>query len=145
MSRSHGLLAGYGSAAATTATVVAAGGTRHSLVALVVIALVMAGVASRLSVPLGAAAGAMSWLFYDGFIIGRHAELAWHGSVTGWQAAVCLGAGATGSLGAAWSRVRKRADGEKATPAGSQSRRYGDNVVYLAAARQRREARRTSA
>jgi hypothetical protein len=119
------------------------------------------------------ASGAISWLCYDGFIIGRHADLAWHGAVTGWQAAVCVGAGAAGGLGAAaWTGLRQqaverqrtgphqagahwwageRADWrqgageEKAAPTGSQSRRYGENVVYLAAVRYQREVRKTSA
>jgi hypothetical protein len=97
-----GPLAGYCVAAAATAVAVLAGGTRHPLVALAVLAFALLVAARRMTLPAALASGGMAWLFYDGFIIGRHAQLAWAGARGGlWllvlvAAAVC--ASVTGLL-----------------------------------------------
>lgn len=150
MRQKRGALAGYGMAAVATCVAVLAGGTRHPELALVLIAGTSCAIGTEMTIVVATASGAISWLFYDGFIIGRHSDLAWHGAVTGWQAAVFLAAGAAGGLGAAaWRRARastrQRAGGQIATPTGSQSHRYGENVVYLASVRYHREVRKTSA
>ena len=89
---SAGLLTGYCAAAAATLVAVGAGGTRHPLTALVLLACVAAAVASRVTVPAAIACGGIAWLFFDGFVIGRHADLGWQGAASGWQIAACVGA-----------------------------------------------------
>jgi hypothetical protein len=132
MGHPNGLLTGYCVAALATVAAVAAGGTRHPVVGLTIITVAAFCVATRMSITQAIAAGAMGWIFYAGFIIGRHAVIAWHGTGTqGWGAVtICLAAGFAGGLAGAMRRKRPGA-GE------SQTRRYGENVVYLAAIRDR--------
>lgn len=96
------LLAAYAGAAVVTGVAAAAGGDRHPAAALAAYALLAAGAclpASPLVVP---AAAAIAWLFDDGFMIGRHAILAWPGMAGLWRLAILLAAAAAGSaLGAA--------------------------------------------
>jgi hypothetical protein len=89
---SYGLLIGYGAMAAMTAVAVAAGGTRHPAVALALLAATACAVATRTTAPTAFGVGAMGWLFYDGFVVGRHADLGWHGTVSMTQFAVLTGA-----------------------------------------------------
>ena len=88
----EGALAGYCVVAVATAAAVTAGGTRHPLVALAVLAFALLVAASRMTLPVGLASAIMAWLFYDGFIIGRHADLAWAGVREAWWLAVLLAA-----------------------------------------------------
>ena len=92
----EGALAGYCVVAAATTAAVAAGGTRHPVVALVVVALVVLAVARRMTLPTGLASGVMAWLFYDGFVIGRHGDLAWTGVREVWWLLVLVAAAACG-------------------------------------------------
>jgi hypothetical protein len=140
------LLGGYCVAALATAAAVAAGGTRHLALGLAIIAVAVGCAATRMGIATGVATGGVGWLCYAGFIVGRHAELVWRGSgLAGWgSVATCLGAALAGGLaGAARARTARR---REITGVGaSQTRRYGENVVYLAAVRDRREVRHTSA
>jgi hypothetical protein len=140
------LLAGYCVAAIAATTAAAAGGTRHLALGLAIIAVAVGFAATRMGIATGVATGGVGWLFYSGFIVGRHAALVWHGSgLAGWgSVATCLGAALAGGLaGAARARTARR---REITGVGaSQTRRYGENVVYLAAVRDRREVRHTSA
>jgi hypothetical protein len=70
---STALLAGYLALAAATAAAVAVGGTHRPGIALGLISATAFAVATRASVPVALATGAMGWLFYAGFITGRPA------------------------------------------------------------------------
>jgi hypothetical protein len=52
--------------------------------------------AARASWPVAATTGVIAWLFYAGFIIGRHAVLAWDGTAAWWRLAICVGAAIAG-------------------------------------------------
>jgi K+-sensing histidine kinase KdpD len=93
----EGMLAGYCVIAAATIAVVAAGGTRHPLVALVVLALALLAATRRMTLPASLACGVMAWLFYDGFVIGRHGDLAWAGVREAWWLLVLLATAACGT------------------------------------------------
>ena len=94
----EGLLAVYCLAAVATMAAVAAGGTRHPLVVLVVLASVLLAAGMRLNPYAALAAGVIGWLFYDGFIVGRHGNLAWAGAREGWWLLVLLGVALCGSV-----------------------------------------------
>ncbi len=96
--QSQGPLAGYCVAAAATAVAVLAGGTRHPLVALAILAFALLVAARRMTLPTALASGGMAWLFYDGFIIGRHAQLVWDGARGAWWLLVLVAAAVCGSL-----------------------------------------------
>jgi K+-sensing histidine kinase KdpD len=100
----EGALAGYCVVAAATIAAVAAGGTRHPLVALVVLALAVLAAARKMTLPAGLASGVMAWLFYDGFVIGRHGDLAWTGAREAWWLLVLVAAAAFGSALGLWTR-----------------------------------------
>lgn len=91
------LLLAVGAGVAVTTLLAATGGTRHSdadLVAYVGLAVVI-GLGARW---WAAVSGALIlWLFYDGFLVGRHGALAWHGSPDGWRLGI-MAAGALGGL-----------------------------------------------
>jgi hypothetical protein len=70
--------------------VVLAGGTRHPLVALIGYVALTAAVSAQAALPWAFAVGVTVWLFYDGFITGRHAVLAWS-TVDGLYLAVLIG------------------------------------------------------
>jgi hypothetical protein len=155
-----GLLIGYCAAAAGTLVAVAAGGTRHPVIALAILACTAAVVATRVTVPVAAACGGMAWLFYDGFIADRHAYLGWHGAADGWRLAICVGAALCGTVlagllrahagrptggaaSATLARLPERpwAAGEVGVRSASSiaaASRYGAVVVSLAEARERR-------
>ncbi len=96
--------AGYCAAAVATTAAIVAGGTRHPVVALAVLALAALGVALRMTLLAALACGGISWLFYDGFIIGRHAHLVWKGPLTGWSLLVLAVVALCGSvLGRTWN------------------------------------------
>jgi K+-sensing histidine kinase KdpD len=98
---SYGLLAAYAGAAVVTAVVVLATGTRHPAAALVAYGLLAAIVAAHTRSAAAPGIALVAWLFYDGFIIGRHAHLSWHGAADVKRLAILLAAGAIGSaLGA---------------------------------------------
>jgi hypothetical protein len=96
MAVSTGLLAGYCWLAAATGLAVLGGGTRRPAVALGILALAVLIVALRASWLAALGTGALGWLFYDGFFIGRHAQLAWHGVADLGPLGVLLGAAAGG-------------------------------------------------
>lgn len=93
-----GLLAGYGLAAVVTMVAVAVGGTRHPGIAAAGLALAMFVAARRMSLPAAIASGGIGWLFYDGFIVGRHGDLVWgHGAGAAWWLLVLVAAAGCGS------------------------------------------------
>lgn len=80
-----------------TVLLAATGVTRHAdadLVAYVALAAGLGLGARWWAAPAGAL---ILWLFYDGFLIGRHGDLAWHGAMDGWRLGV-IAAGAIGGL-----------------------------------------------
>jgi hypothetical protein len=103
MAVSTGLLAGYCGLAAATGLAIAAGGTRHPAVAVGLLGVAVLIVAMRTSWAAAPGLGALGWLFYDGFFIGRHAHLAWHGTGDLRPLGVLLGAAAAG-IALAWAR-----------------------------------------
>ena len=104
----EGALAGYCLVAVATAAAVAAGGNRHPLVALVVLASALLVAARRMTLPVALASAAMAWLFYDGFIAGRHADLAWTGVRETWWVLVLMAAAACGWALGAWPRNHQK-------------------------------------
>jgi hypothetical protein len=97
------LLAGYCLVAAATMAAVAVGGTGHPLVVLAVLACALLAAGTRLTLPAALGSGVIAWLYYDGFIIGRHGDLAWGGTREAWWLLALLGAALCGS---ALGRVR---------------------------------------
>jgi hypothetical protein len=101
----NGLLAGYCVAAVATAVAVAEGGTRHPVVALAVLAVALLAAGTRMTFPAALASGVMGWLFFDGFVIGRHANLGWDGVREIWWLLVLVAAAGCGyALGRAYRR-----------------------------------------
>jgi hypothetical protein len=101
---SSGLLAAYAGSAAVTAVIVVAGGTRHPAAAMVAYGLLAAVVAAHTRPAAAAGVALIAWMFDDGFIVGRHADLSWHGAADVRRLVILLAAGATGGwLG---SRIR---------------------------------------
>ena len=129
---STGLLAGYCGLAAATAVAVAAGGTRRPGMALAILAVAVLLLAARAKAPTAAGVAIMAWLFYSGFVAGRHGDLAWHGTDDLWRLGVLAGSAAIG-LGVSWLAARL---GETRRP----ETRHPAAVVSLAEAR---AARRT--
>jgi hypothetical protein len=102
----HTLLAAYLGAAAVTAVTAASGGTHHpaaGLVAYAVLAVVVAAGARPLVAP---AVAVIVWLFDDGFLVGRHAQLAWHGSASAWRLGLLVALAVTARVTAAAARRR---------------------------------------
>jgi hypothetical protein len=97
-SASSGLLAAYAGSAAVTAVVVVAGGTRHPAAAMVAYGLLAAIVAAHTRPAAAAGVALIAWLFDNGFIIGRHAHLSWHGAADIRRLVILLAAGAVGSM-----------------------------------------------
>jgi hypothetical protein len=101
---SYGLLAGYAGAAAVTAVLVLASGTRHPAAALAVYGLLAAVVAAHTRPSAAAGVALVVWMFDNGFIIGRHAHLSWHGDADVRRLVILLAAAAAGSV--LGSRIR---------------------------------------
>jgi len=97
-SASEALLGGYCLVAVATTAAVAAGGTGHPLVVLAVFASALLAAATRLTLPAALGSGMIAWLFYDGFVIGRHGHLAWGGTREAWWLLAFLGAALCGSV-----------------------------------------------
>lgn len=94
----EGLLAGYGLAAVVTMAAVAVGGTRHPGVAAAGLAFAVFVAGRRMSMPVALASGVIGWLFYDGFIVGRHGDLVWpRGPGPAWWLLVLVAAAGCGS------------------------------------------------
>lgn len=102
---STALLAAYAGAAATTIVVVLADGTRHPGAALIPYAVLAAGVSVRGPVRATPATAVIAWLFYDGFITGRHAHLAWHGAADVRRTAILLAAAGAAAMLSARARL----------------------------------------
>jgi len=93
------------------------GGTRRPGIALGFIAAAAFAIAVRTTMPVALATGAMGWLFYAGFVTGRHAQLAWHGAADIQRAGILLGVafcGAAASWIHAWVGTRRAALAEPA-------------------------------
>lgn len=101
-----GMLAGCCGIAAATTVAVAAGGVRHHVLAIAIVACAVLTVAARLRRTQAAIASTViGWLFFDGFIIGRHASLGWDGAREWWWLAVLASAAMGGVvLGRALAR-----------------------------------------
>jgi hypothetical protein len=128
---SVGLLTGYCAVAAATALAVTAGATRRPGLGLTLLAAAVLAVAVRTAAPAAAGVGALGWLFYAGFITGRHADLAWRGTASLGPLAVLEGAAAAGAaiswLRGHWARGR--------SSSGPPARQPLAPVVSLASAR----------
>ncbi len=95
---STGLLVAYCAAATVTAGTVLAGATRHPATALVALAATVLIIATRTTPAVALATAGIVWMFDDGFIIGRHARLAWRGADDGWRLMILVGAALAGVL-----------------------------------------------
>jgi hypothetical protein len=99
-----GLLAGYCGLAAATGVAVAVGGTRRPGLALAILAVAALLLATRTRAAATAGLGVMAWLFYAGFIAGRHGDLAWqsalawHDVAGGWRLGVLVASAEVGWL-----------------------------------------------
>jgi hypothetical protein len=134
------LLAGYGGLAVATGIAVAAGGTRQPGLALAVLAVAALLLATQAKALAVAALGPMAWLFYAGFIAGRHGGLTWGGTADVWRFGTLTGSAVIGA-GLSWLAARR---GESRVPEslqagslGNESPRAGSEatVVSLADAR----------
>ena len=96
-SASSGLLAAYAGSAAVTAVVALAGGTRHPAAALAAYGLLAAVVAASTRPAAAAGVALIGWMFDNGFIVGRHADLGWHGSADVRRLAILLAVAMLGS------------------------------------------------
>jgi hypothetical protein len=88
-----------------TLILIAAGATRSPAAATGVYAVYVAGVTWVSAASVGLAAGPVAWLFLDGFLVGRGAQLHWDGQPDGERLALLvatallvLGARATYSM-----------------------------------------------
>jgi len=104
---STALFAGYLALAAATTAAVAVGGTHRPGMALGLISVTALAVATRAAVPVAPAIGAMGWLFYAGFITGRHAQLAWHGAADIKRLGILMGVAFCGAADT-WLHARAR-------------------------------------
>ncbi|HYA53853.1 MAG TPA: hypothetical protein VEG33_22100 [Streptosporangiaceae bacterium] len=95
---SSGLLAAYVGSAAVTAVVALAGGTRHPAAALAAYGLLAAVVAASTRPAAAAGVALIAWMFDNGFIVGRHAELSWHGAADARRLAILLAAAAAAAM-----------------------------------------------
>ncbi len=78
-------IAGYLGGIVVTIVLVNQGGTRHLGFDVAAFAA-LAAVIGWFSRPLGGASAAViAWLFFDGFLVGRHAQLSWHGTSDAWR------------------------------------------------------------
>ena len=102
---STGLVAGYFGLAAATAVAVLTGGPQRPGVALALLAVAAFAISTRTRWWVAVATGLIAWLFYDGFIAGRHAELAWHGALDVQRMCVLAGVAVCGAA-AAWLHRR---------------------------------------
>ena len=112
---SYGLLAAYAGSAAVTAAVVLAGGTRHPAAALAAYGLLAAVVAARTRPAAAAGIALIAWMFDNGFIIGRHASLSWHGAADVRRLTLLLAVAAAASM--LGPRIRAARHGPAAGPA----------------------------
>lgn len=88
-------LAFVGGIVATT-LLTATGGTHHvnaDLPFYVALAALVALTARWWAMGAGAV---VLWLFYDGFLVGRHAVIVWHGGPDAWRLALILAGGIAG-------------------------------------------------
>jgi hypothetical protein len=129
---SYGLLAAYSASAAATAVAVADGGTRRPAFALGLLALAASAVGLRATLPVALATGGMGWLFYAGFITGRHAQLAWQGTADIRRLAILTGAALCGT---AASEIHARAKARQQLSAKPDLAHQAPVVVDLADAR----------
>ena len=97
-SASSGLLAAYAGSAAVTAVVALAGGTRHPAAALAAYGLLAAVVAASTRPAAAAGVALTAWMFDNGFIVGRHADLSWHGAADAGRLAILLAAAAAAAM-----------------------------------------------
>jgi len=95
---SSGLLAAYAGSAAVTAVVALAGGTRHPAAALAAYGLLAAVVAASTRPAAAAGVALIAWMFDNGFITGRHADLSWHGGADARRLAILLATSAAAAL-----------------------------------------------
>lgn len=115
---SSALLAAYAGGAAVTVAAVVAGATRHpaaAMVAYAVLAVLICLGSRPLLVP---AIAIIIWLFDDGFIVGRHADLAWHGMADLRRLAILLAAAAASGAVGALLRRRQPPPGRSQPAAG---------------------------
>jgi len=95
---SSGLLAAYAGSAAVTAIAVLAGGTHHPATALIAYELLAAVVAARTRPAAAVGVALIAWMFDNGFIVGRHADLGWHGSADVRRLAILLAVAVVAAL-----------------------------------------------
>ena len=95
---SSGLLAAYAGSAAVTAIAVLAGGTHHPATALIAYELLAAVVAARTRPAAAVGVALIAWMFHNGFIVGRHADLGWHGSADVRRLAILLAVAVVAAL-----------------------------------------------
>jgi hypothetical protein len=95
---SSGLLAAYAGSAAVTTVVVLAGATRHPAAAMAAYGLLTAVVAASTRPAAAAGVALIAWMFDNGFIIGRHADLSWHGAADARRLAILLTAAAAAAM-----------------------------------------------
>lgn len=87
----------FGAATALTCLLAATGGTRRLEADLVMYAALAALMSLTAQWWTALAVAAMLWLFYDGFLVGRHGVLTWHGTADLKRIAV-IAAAAVGAL-----------------------------------------------
>jgi hypothetical protein len=92
------LLAAFGGAIILTGILAFEGGTRRLDVDLVPFALLAAAVAFRSRAVVVPGVIGIAWFYYSGFLVNRHGELLWHGTVDGWRLATIAVGGFCGSL-----------------------------------------------
>jgi hypothetical protein len=106
---SSGLLAAYAGSAAVTAVAVLAGGTHHPAAALIAYGLLAAIVAASTRPAAAVGVALIAWMFDNGFIVGRHADLGWHGSADVRRLAILLAVAAAAALVGSLLRAPRQA------------------------------------
>jgi hypothetical protein len=101
-------------------------GTRHPAAALVAYGLLAAVVAASTRPAAAAGVAVIAWMFDNGFIVGRHAVLSWHGTAEARRLAILL-AVAAAVLGSHIRRVN-----QKLAPVPGQGIPDGHSVITAA-------------
>jgi|HubBroStandDraft_6_1064221.scaffolds.fasta_scaffold865930_2 K+-sensing histidine kinase KdpD len=96
LAASYCLLSGYCVMAVVTAVAVAAGATRRPGLAVVLLTAAVFVIAVRAAALPALGVAAVGWLFYAGFIVGRHGDLAWRGTASIAAIAALAGAALAG-------------------------------------------------
>jgi hypothetical protein len=92
------LLVAFGAAIVATSVLVAIGGTRWADTDIVVYVILAGLISLTARWWAGSIAAVMLWCFYDGFLVGRHGVISWHGRTDAWRLSIIVAGAVVGWL-----------------------------------------------